>query len=123
MFSCAIEQGQLSYASSVRCCEQLDLLEAYLIRHNIPYQRNDQNRIIDPEKGIIQLDRHRILVEDPVTHEYKWDAICQECSYGYPNLLEIMGELVEEGAGDGVVGWLTAAEVVERIEKRKIQEG
>ena len=46
-----------------------------------------------------------------------WDAICHDYSYGHENdLLEIMGVIVSEDAGDSVEGYLTAAEVLERID-------
>ena len=52
--------------------------------------------------------------------ERKWDAICHDGSYGSESgLLEIMGELVdEEEVGDTVEGYLTAKEVLERVDRR-----
>lgn len=48
-----------------------------------------------------------------------WDAICHDGSYGRERgLLEVMGDLVNEEAGDGVEGYLTAKEVLERIDRR-----
>lgn len=48
---------------------------------------------------------------------YAWDAICHEYSYGgEEGLLEIAGCLVdEEECGDTVRGWLTAEEVIEKV--------
>lgn len=47
----------------------------------------------------------------------RWDAICHYGSYGYEDgLLEIYGELVTEDDDDSVVGYLTAADVVKRVE-------
>ena len=47
-----------------------------------------------------------------------WDAICQQGSYGYEDgLLEICGDIVET-KDDIVEGYLTAQDVIERIERR-----
>lgn len=48
-----------------------------------------------------------------------WDAICHFGSYGYKEgLLEIMGSIVDvEKDGDSVVGWLTAQDVIKRLER------
>ena len=47
-----------------------------------------------------------------------WDVICQEGSYGYRDgLLEAYGDIVE--ADDVVEGYLTAQDVIERIEKHQ----
>lgn len=85
---------------------ELDKLEKYLYDNDIPYER------------IIYGERNQIAV--PVLPEHgktKWDAICQQGSYGWEmDLLEIMGELVdEEKDGDSVVGFLTAEEVIQRL--------
>lgn len=46
-----------------------------------------------------------------------WDAVWNTGSYGREKgLLEIMGDIVE--TGDTVEGWLTAHEIIERIERR-----
>lgn len=90
---------------------ELDKLEKYLKEHNIPYDRIDE-----AEKGLI--DRHQILVKDK-DGDVIWDAICHFGSYGYEKgLLEIMGTLVGPGDGDSVAGWLTAEDVIKRIEGR-----
>lgn len=48
--------------------------------------------------------------------EKLWDAVCHWCSYGHEDgLLEIMGAIVKEDAGDDVEGWLTADDVIERV--------
>lgn len=90
---------------------ELDKLEKYLKEHNIPYDRIDE-----AEKGLI--DRHQILVKDK-DGDVIWDAICQRGSYGYgQGLLEIMGTLVGPEDGGSVAGWLTAEDVIRRIEGR-----
>lgn len=98
--------------------DELTKLETWLISHHIPYERIDE----DPPKGEppvnslwYSLDRHQICV--PSEEIKNWDAICHYDSYGYEDgLLEIYGELVTEDDDDLVVGYLTAADVVKRVE-------
>lgn len=45
-----------------------------------------------------------------------WDAVCHDFSYGHEDgLLEIMGKIVQNEYDD-VEGWLTADEILERLE-------
>ena len=47
-----------------------------------------------------------------------WDVICQEGSYGYHDgLLEAYGDIVD--AKGEVEGYLTAQDIIERIEKHQ----
>ena len=88
---------------------ELDKLEKYLKEHNITYERIDKEGV---------LSRHQILVKDE-DGVVIWDAICHFGSYGYKEgLLEIMGTLVKPEDGDSVAGWLTAEDVIKRIESR-----
>ena len=65
----------------------------------------------DPERfGIVEFDKNgRVL----------WDAICHEGSYGYEQgLLEVMGStVVLPSDGDSVAGFLTAQDVIDRLER------
>lgn len=91
--------------------DELAKLEFWLRSHHIPYERIDEN----PSEWSPLLDRHQICV--PSEKIRNWDAICHYGSYGYEDgLLEIYGELVTEDDGDSVVGYLTAADVVKRVE-------
>lgn len=111
-------------AETKRDLTELNKLEEYLKAHGIKYTRRDEENtfhgVIDPistEEREITIDRHQIVVFDPKEVRL-WDVICQFGSYGgEQGLLEIMGDIVEEGEGD-VVGFLTAAEVIERIERK-----
>ena len=87
---------------------EMNKLEEYLKAHGIEYKRRDTEETPD------ELDWHQIIVHD------QWDAICHYGSYGCEQgLLEIMGALVDiEKDGDSVVGWLTADDVIARIERR-----
>jgi len=99
---------------------ELSKLEKWLKENNIKYQRRETppfpkeyNPFIDDEDFGA---RHQLWIADN-NGEYLWDAICQYGSYGYEEgLLEIMGVIVdEEKAGDSVEGYLTADEVIERV--------
>lgn len=89
--------------------EELNKLEDYLKEHNIKYNRTDRDKT---EKA---LDFHQIMVYDddkPI-----WDAICHTGSYGFEQgLIEVMGSIVSKEAGDKCEGWLTADEIIRRLE-------
>lgn len=56
----------------------------------------------------------------PSMEEKEFDFICHQYSYGHQKgLLEIMGAIMTERESklDGVIGWLTADNVIERIKK------
>ena len=91
--------------------DELTKLETWLRSHHIPYERIDEA----PKPWAPLMDRHQICV--PSEKIKNWDAICHYGSYGYEEgLLEIYGELVTEDDDDSVVGYLTAADVVKRVE-------
>ena len=91
--------------------DELTKLETWLRSHHIPYERIDEA----PKPWAPLMERHQICV--PSQEIMRWDAICHYGSYGYEDgLLEIYGELVTENDGDSVVGYLTAADVVKRVE-------
>ena len=97
---------------------EMDKLEAYLKEKGFNYEH-----IVRPEEKedgyILQTERNMIVLNDE-NGEYLWDAICHYGSYGYEQgLLEIYGTLVnEEKDGDSVKGWLTAEDVIKRIEEQ-----
>ena len=99
---------------------ELNKLEAYLVGMDIPYDRADRDEKLDDRGLIIQTDWHQIIVYDAEGNRV-WDAVCHTFSYGNENgLLEIMGDIVDEKEHpDHVEGWLTADEVIQRIEKEE----
>ena len=102
---------------------ELNKLEQYLKDHNIEYERFDEDEGIHPSFKYIRtkFGRHQICV--PNDKDREWDAICQFGSYGHNSgLLEIMGSIVRADSGDSVEGYLTADDVIERIEKRNKNE-
>ena len=90
---------------------ELNKLENYLKEHGYEYKRNDI------KETPLTIERHQVIVYD--NGEWSWDAICQPGSYGYEEgLLEIMGDIVwYDIDGDSVRGWLTADDVIARIER------
>lgn len=91
--------------------EELKKLECYLKLNNIQYKRFD-------ESGMYGYNRHQIIVYDE-NGKRLWDAICHKGSYGYSEgLLEIYGTIVRP-CRDSVEGWLTAEDVIERIEEHE----
>lgn len=102
---------------------QLNKVEQYLIDNDIPYERFDnEDEPISPQTPycLKAFERHQICVPNysPQDREWDWDVICQRGSYGAEEgLLEIYGSIVDPYAGDSVEGWLTADEVIARIER------
>lgn len=90
---------------------ELDKLEKYLKEHGYKYTRKDLDGI--PPYGV----EHQIIVYKD--GKRSWDAVCHPGSYGYKErLLEIMGDIVwYDIDGDSVRGWLTAGDVIARIEQ------
>lgn len=95
---------------------ELDKLEEYLKAHGCEYDRYDNDTIWDDAGHLIILNRHQIVVYHD--GDRSWDAICQYGSFGYKEgLLEIYGDIVwADIDGDSVAGWLTAQDVINRIE-------
>lgn len=100
----------------MRDLTELNKLEEYLKERGIQYERYDDEFCI--ENGYITLpERHQICALFNEEGRWEWDAICQRGSYGAEEgLLEIYGKIVRP-CGDSVEGYLTAREVIERIEE------
>lgn len=104
----------------MRNLAELNKLEQYLIDRGIKYERFDNDDV--PYSSTIKYalkesERHQICVPCYSADGREWDAICQRGSYGAEDgLLEIYGSIVSENAGDSVEGWLTAEDVIKRIE-------
>jgi hypothetical protein len=87
---------------------EMNKLEEYLRDHSYMYGRT---KIWDGEQ---------IIVYGESVNDIRWDAICCSISYGgRDGLLEVMGDIVPEDDNDGVIGYLTAKDVIELIEKKK----
>lgn len=95
--------------------EELDKLEKYLKSHGYICVRVD-----DTTPG--HMERHQVIVyysEDDIAKDVRaWDAICHPGSYGYGSgLLEVMGSAVVRIDGDEVEGYLTAQDIIDRLEE------
>lgn len=107
----------------MRDLTQLNKVEQYLKDNNIPYEREDKEdklvtiKVSDKHFPVYeQFDSHQICV--PSRERRKWDVICHRGSYGAEQgLLEIMGTIVRP-CRDSVEGWLTADDVIARIEEK-----
>lgn len=97
---------------------ELDKLEAYLKENNYKYERidEDERKLKMSVCSDIDFSRHQIIVYDE-TDSRIFDVICQYGSYGYQQgLLEVMGVIVKDESDD-VEGWLSAEEVIKRMEE------
>lgn len=100
---------------------ELDKLEQYLQDAGIRYERIDNESPYEADAGLPKDlgERHQLIIYDS-NGKCMWDAICHWGSYGYEQgLLEIMGDaIVSDSDCDDVVGYLTAQDVIDRIESR-----
>lgn len=106
-----------------RDLKELDKLEKYLKDHGVDYDRVDwtnkkrsnmcaRNIWAHMNSFADNNDRHQIIVMEDGRRV--WDVVCHYGSYGaVEGLLEGMGEIFDED----VEGWLTADDVIARIEK------
>ena len=93
---------------------ELNKLEEYLKANGIEYERIDEDNALKMFGCITKLDRHQIKVGVTEAGPWDWDVICQSGSYGSDQgLLEGMGSIFEED----VEGWLTAEDVIKKIEE------
>lgn len=95
-----------------RNLKELDKLENYLKKKGIEYQRFDEDgRIVEDR---LLGERHQIRFYVDVEEQ---SVICQKYSYGAEQgLLEGMGTLFQNDY-DSVTGWMTAYDIIDRIEK------
>lgn len=103
------------YGSGVKKMSEMDKLEKYLILKGYRYKRFEETNVSE----IMGEDIGRKQIVVYKDGKRSWDAICNYGSYGYAEgLLEIMGDIVDIGKdGDSVVGWLTAQDVINRLER------
>ena len=106
----------------MRNLTELNKLEQWLVANNIHYERIDKEDIPIDEAHpycLAQFEHHQICVPEYDCERREWDAICNRGSYGAEEgLLEIMGTIVRDDAGDSVEGWLTAEDVIERVKEK-----
>lgn len=99
---------------SMNNMSELDKLEKYLKTNGIQYGRYDANEVRNSDGMLIVLDRHQICVGEKEDGTWDWDVICQYGSYGFKEgLLEGLGSIFS-----GAEGYLTAEDVIKRMEDR-----
>ena len=90
---------------------EMDKLEQYLRENGYNYKHKSNY-----DSSLFRLDA--IVVYDE-NGDYLWDAICHRGSYGYEEgKLEIMGTIVRDDIEDTVEGWLTAQDIIDRLEAK-----
>lgn len=96
--------------------EELLKLETWLKENHYDYTRTDETNI-----GNTTCEAHQIIVYKIDNRRVRsWDAIYSTASYGYEEgLLEIYGDIVDPDVGDSVEGWLTANDIIKRLEQKK----
>ena len=109
----------------IRDLTELNKLESYLKAHGYEYTREDEVYLpreiefttVPGEwfRGAPKpIDTHQIIAYE--NGRRSWDVVCHAGSYGCSlGLLEGMGDIF----GFDVMGWLTADDVIQRIERTK----
>lgn len=101
---------------------EMNKLEAYLKEKGFKYERTDSDNTIPQDqfeamqkslgRDIEPFDMHQIVVYE--NGGRVWDVVCNKGTYGADQgLLEGMGTLF----GPDVEGWLTAEDVIKKIEE------
>lgn len=92
--------------------DEMTKLEMYLVEH--------EYRFIRVDDYTTPLGRHQIKVYNKKTQEREWDVICNFGSYGFPEgLLEAMGTIIKPEHEYDVEGWLTADDIIRRLESNE----
>ena len=105
--------------------KELDKLEKYIVEKGISYDRFDEAGRIDEETGcMLKGNKHQIYVPKR-GEDWEWAVFCQNGSEGYEaGRLELYGDLVDvDKEGDMVVGFLTADDVIRRLENGPCKGG
>lgn len=96
-------------AKQISNLDEFNKLEQYLIDKEIQHERTDGS--------FAGFERHQICVPTIDKKYREWDVICHPGSYGFEHgLLEIMGSIVDPNCGDAVEGYLTADDIIKRLE-------
>lgn len=103
---------------------EFDKLQDYLLTHyyNVDIvHRGRQMHGRPPVWMLVQSEHHQLIVYDTKDANLRlWDAVISDYSYGHEDgLLEVMGSLVGDRS-DTVEGWLTAGEIIRRLELKDV---
>lgn len=95
---------------------ELDKLEKYLKEKHYRYERIKEIPGTNP--WLRGYEKNQIIVFDDRGIR-QWDAICHRGSYGFEQgLIEVMGKPVVRSEEDRVEGYLTAEEIIQRLEEK-----
>ena len=92
---------------------EMNKVETYLKENGIKYERTGNPGI--PVMGRNVGEQHKIQVNDN-NGNWVWDVICHPGSYGYESGLLEYWSKEEYDAGGDVSGWLTAEDVIQKIQ-------
>lgn len=97
---------------------EFDKLQSYLLTHGYSVDITHRCRQMF---GVvtIQSEHHQLLVHDTKNFSLRlWDAVISDYSYGHEDgLLEAMGGALLGGRPGDVEGWLTADDIIRRLEE------
>lgn len=96
--------------------EEFDKLQGYLLTHGFNVDIIHRRRQM-LGWALVQSEHHQLVV---FGHDGTrlWDAVLSDYSYGHEQgLLEVMGSMVVR-EGCAVEGWLTADEIIKRLEEK-----
>lgn len=97
--------------------EELLKLETWLNENGYVFTRTDETNIAGTEREAHQIIVYRMIYG---TRLRIWDAIYSTGSYGYEKgLLEICGDIVDPDVSDTVEGFLTANDIIKRLEQNE----
>lgn len=96
---------------------EFDKLQSYLLTHGYSVDITHRCRQMRG-RALVQSEHHQLIIYDSVDPALRlWDAVISDYSYGHEDgLLEAMGSLIGDRPGD-VEGWLTADEIIRRLEE------
>lgn len=99
--------------------EELLKLEIWLKENGYVFSRTDETNIAGTAREAHQIIVYKI--DNQIDSRVRsWDVIYSTGSYGYEDgLLEIYGDIVDPDAGDSVEGWLTANDIIKRLERKR----
>ena len=98
----------------MRDIAELSKLEEYLKENGFVYERTAQYGMDPSHKEWLEWNQIKVFEDDRLA----WDVVCHSGSYGFEDgVLEGMGPIFGHG-NDNIEGWLTAADVIRKIEGR-----
>ena len=96
---------------------EFDKLQDYLLTHGYSVDITHRRRQM-LGRALVQSEHHQLIIYDTKDANLRlWDAVISDYSYGHEDgLLEAMGGALLGGRPGDVEGWLTADEIIRRLE-------